>query len=136
MSRHYSELIEIPTFEDRFQYLQTRSPIGDVTFGGRRYLNQKFYTSEEWRRIRRDVIIRDSGCDLACSDYPIYGQILIHHIEPITPEDLIERRRKVFDMDNLICVSFNTHNAIHYSDKTLLQTGYVERSKNDTCPWR
>lgn len=135
-TKRYSDLIGIPNFIDRFNYLQMSGVVGDMTFGGRRYLNQRLYRSDEWKRIRRDVIIRDDGCDLACLDYPIYGQILVHHIEPLTPEDILERSRKVFDMDNLICVSFDTHNALHFGDSSLLPRVFTERQPNDTCPWR
>lgn len=132
----YKELIDIPNFLDRFQYLKVSGRVGDRTFGGSRYLNQQLYRSPEWKRVRRDVILRDNGCDLAHPDHPIDGQVYIHHIEPITVEDIAERRSKVFDADNLVCVSFQTHNAIHYGDESLLPKEYVERRKNDTCPWR
>lgn len=136
MNRSYEGLISIDSFQDRFDYLRMRGMIGDQTFGGRRYLNQRLYQSAEWKQVRRDVIIRDNGCDLAHPDYPIYGKIYIHHIEPITPDDIYRGTRVVFDPNNLVCVSFDTHNAIHYGDGTLLQKEYVERTKNDTCPWR
>lgn len=134
--RTYSELITIPTFEERFEYLQLKGSVGKDTFGYDRYLNQVLYRSPEWKRLRNQIIIRDCGCDLACDGYDIYGKVLIHHLNPITVEDVLARSRKVFDPDNLVCVSHNTHNAIHYGDVDLLVTGPIIRTKNDTCPWR
>ena len=134
--RTYSELIAIPTFEERFEYLQLKGSVGKDTFGYDRYLNQVLYRSPEWKRLRNQIIIRDCGCDLACDGYDIYGKVLIHHLNPITVEDVLARSRKVFDPDNLVCVSHNTHNAIHYGDVDLLVTGPIIRTKNDTCPWR
>lgn len=134
--RTYSELITIPTFEERFEYLQLKGSVGKDTFGYDRYLNQVLYRSPEWKRLRIQIIIRDNGCDLACDGYDVYGKVLIHHLNPITVEDVLARSRKVFDPDNLVCVSHNTHNAIHYGDMDLLVTGPIIRTKNDTCPWR
>lgn len=134
--RTYSELIAIPTFEERFEYLQLKGSVGKDTFGYDRYLNQVLYRSPEWKRLRNQIIIRDDGCDLACDGYDIYGKVLIHHLNPITVEDVLARSRKVFDPDNLVCVTHNTHNAIHYGDVDLLVTGPIIRTKNDTCPWR
>ena len=134
--RTYSELITIPTFEERFEYLQLKGSVGKDTFGYDRYLNQVLYRSPEWKRLRNQIIIRDDGCDLACDGYDIYGKVLIHHLNPITVEDVLARSRKVFDPDNLVCVSHSTHNAIHYGDVDLLATGPIIRTKNDTCPWR
>lgn len=134
--RTYSELITIPTFEERFEYLQLKGSVGKDTFGYDRYLNQVLYRSPEWKRLRNQIIIRDDGCDLACDGYDIYGKVLIHHLNPITVEDVLARSRKVFDPDNLVCVTHNTHNAIHYGDADLLVTGPIIRTKNDTCPWR
>ena len=134
--RTYSELITIPTFEERFEYLQLKGSVGKDTFGYDRYLNQVLYRSPEWKRLRNQIIIRDGGCDLACDGYDIYGKVLIHHLNPITVEDVLARSRKVFDPDNLVCVSHSTHNAIHYGDSDLLVTGPIIRTKNDTCPWR
>ena len=134
--RTYSELITIPTFEERFEYLQLKGSVGKDTFGYDRYLNQVLYRSPEWKRLRNKIVIRDNGCDLACDGYDIYGKVLIHHLNPITVEDVLARSRKVFDPNNLVCVSHNTHNAIHYGDVDLLATGPIIRTKNDTCPWR
>ena len=134
--RTYSELITIPTFEERCEYLQLKGSVGKDTFGYDRYLNQVLYRSPEWKRLRNQIIIRDGGCDLACDGYDIYGKVLIHHLNPITVEDVLARSRKVFDPDSLVCVSHSTHNAIHYGDVDLLVTGPIIRTKNDTCPWR
>lgn len=135
MSLSYSEVALLPTFRQRFNYLQLDGIVAHSTFGGRRYLNQAFYRSEEWKRVRREVILRDEGCDLGLPDYPIQGRVLIHHINPITPEDIQRRSPSVFDMDNLIAVSFETHNAIHYGDYSLISKDVVERRPFDTAPW-
>ena len=136
MIRTYSQALAIPSFEDRFNYLKLDGFVGDQTFGGHRYLNQDLYRSEEWKQIRREVIIRDNGCDLADPDRPIFGRVLIHHIEPITIDDILDRHSCVFDMENLICISFETHNALHYGNSETLPKMYAERQPNDTCPWR
>lgn len=132
----YSELITLPTYEERFNYLKLEGVVGEMTFGFDRYLNQKLYTSQEWKTVRNQVIVRDNGCDLACEGYEIYGRILIHHINPITVEDVINRNPIIFDLENLITTVHNTHNAIHYGDENLLIKGPIERTKNDTIPWR
>lgn len=132
----YSELITLPTFEERFEYLKIGATVGDVTFGHDRYLNQALYKSSDWRRIRDRVIVRDNGCDLAMPDREIYGtKIIIHHINPITMEDILNRRSNVFDLDNLICVEHNTHNALHYGDEELLRHDPVVRTPGDTKLW-
>lgn len=135
-TKRYSELITIPTYEERFKYLQLKGAVGNDTFGYDRYLNQILYNSPEWKQLRNQIIIRDNGRDLGCEGYEIYGRILIHHMNPITVEDIVSRDPIVFDPENLICVSHNTHNAIHYGDENLLIMAPVERTKNDTCPWR
>ena len=132
----YSELITFSTFEERFEYLQLKGIVGQETFGFDRYLNQILYSSKEWKSLRNEIIVRDNGCDLALEGFEIHGRILIHHINPITIDDVIKRRGIVFDPENLICVTHNTHNAIHYGDKSLLITGPIERRANDTCPWK
>lgn len=132
----YSELIMIPTFLERYRYLKIGGRIGEDTFGYDRYLNQTLYRSPEWKRFRRDMILRDSGLDLACDGYEICGKILVHHIDPITPRDVIRRDPKIFDPENVVCVSLNTHNAIHYGDESLLMLDPIVRTKNDTCPWK
>ena len=132
----YSELITLQTFEDRFNYLQLRGEVGKSTFGHNRYLNQILYNSPEWRRFRNEIIIRDNGCDLACDGYEIYGRALIHHINPITVEDIVNRNPMVFDPENVITTVHSTHNAIHYGDESLLPKSPIERKQNDTCPWR
>ena len=131
----YSELITLQTFEDRFNYLQLRGEVGKSTFGHNRYLNQILYNSPEWRRFRNEIIIRDNGCDLACDGYEIYGRALIHHINPITVEDIVNRNPMVFDPENVITTVHSTHNAIHYGDESLLPKSPIERKQNDTCPW-
>lgn len=134
--RTYSELIQIPTFEDRYAYLRLGGIVGEETFGIERHLNQSFYRSPEWRKVRRDVIVRDNGCDLGMPGFQIYGPIIIHHIMPITLEDLEEGSDLILDPNNLICVSDRTHNAIHFGDKSLLPQVPIERRPGDTCPWR
>lgn len=132
----YSEVILLPTFLERFQYLKIGGVVGEETFGYDRYLNQTLYRSAEWRRFRRDMIIRDNGMDLAIDGYDIVGKILLHHINPITVRDVLDRDPKIFDPENVICVSLNTHNAIHYGDESLLMMGPVVRTPYDTCPWK
>ena len=134
--RTYSELILLPTFEERFKYLQLNGRVGDDTFGFDRYINQNFYKSADWKRIRDQIIIRDNGCDLALEGYEIYGRILIHHMNPITVKDVELSTEYLMNPEYLICVTHNTHNAIHYGDEKLLMNGPVVRTKNDTCPWR
>lgn len=134
--RTYSELMKLHTFEERYEYLRLRGKVGEETFGFDRYLNQIFYKSKEWALIRDQVIFRDNGCDLGVEGYDIYGRILIHHMNPITKADILERSDLLLNPEYLICVSKNTHDAIHYSDKNLLVTDPIERTKNDTCPWR
>ena len=134
--RTYSELIALPTFEERFRYLQLGGKVGEDTFGHDRYLNQMFYTSDEWRRIRRDVIVRDNGCDLGIQDREIHGLIIIHHMNPITIEDIINRSEFLLNPEYLISTVKNTHDAIHFSDERILITDPIERRPNDTCPWK
>ena len=134
--RTYSELIQLPTFEERFDYLRLDGVIGKDTFGFDRYLNQQFYRSSEWKRIRNQVIVRDNGCDLGIDEYEIHGRILIHHMNPISIEDLQCMSDLLMNPEYLICVSHRTHNAIHYGDESLIVTAPIERSQNDTCPWR
>ena len=135
-TRTYSELITLPTFEDRYKYLRLGGKVGDSTFGYERYLNQVFYESKEWKAFRRSIIIRDKGCDLGILGREISGLIVIHHINPIRVDDILQRRDCLLDPENVICVTPNTHNAIHYGDESLLIKAPIERSKNDTCPWR
>lgn len=132
----YSELINLPTFEERYKYLRLQGSVGADTFGFDRYLNQQFYRSTEWKRIRDQVIIRDNGCDLGSEDRPIGGRIIIHHMNPITATDIHHATQMLLNPEYLICVSHSTHNAIHYGDEELLIPNPVERSKNDTCPWK
>jgi hypothetical protein len=137
MIKSYSYLITLPTFEDRYEYLQLNGRVGEDTFGHNRYLNQLFYHSPEWRAFRDQIIIRDNGCDLAIEDRPILDQIYIHHLNPITVKDIEARRSFLMDPENVVCVSFTTHNAIHYGDESLLINSQpVRRTPNDTCLWR
>ena len=132
----YSELISLPTFEERFRYLQLKGSVGKDTFGFDRYLNQNFYRSAAWKRVRDQVIIRDNGCDLGIEDLLIYGKVLIHHMNPINARDIIDMSEFLLKPEYLICVSHATHNAIHYGDENLLIKEPVIRTKNDTCPWK
>lgn len=135
--RTYSELIKLSTFEERYEYLRLGGKVGEDTFGFDRYLNQIFYKSPEWLRVRNYVITRDGGCDLAMPDREIReAKILIHHMNPITKEDILNRSDYLLNPEYLICTIKNTHDAIHYGDSELLYKDPVERSKNDTCPWR
>ena len=137
MNRTYSELITLPTFEERFKYLQLNGAVGRDTFGFDRYLNQYIYQrSQRWKSVRDKIIVRDNGCDLGVEGYSIYGRIIIHHTNPISVEDILSDRDWIFDPEFLICVSHRTHNAIHYGDESLLPQTLIERTKNDTCPWR
>lgn len=136
MTKRYSELIAIPSFQDRYDYAKCYGSIGVETFGSQRYLNQLLYGSSEWRRIRRNVILRDEGFDLAHKDYPIYKAIYIHHLNPITADDILERRSCVFDLENLVSVSFQTHNALHYGTSIYAHEDPIVRSEYDTCPWK
>lgn len=132
----YQELCKFEDWYDRFLYLQLNNTPFSKTFGEYRYLNQYFYKSREWAKVRDAVIIRDNGCDLGVPGYEIYGSLLIHHINPITLDDIEQRHPNVFDLDNLITVSTKTHNAIHYRDKSGLDGKIAERRPGDTCPWR
>jgi len=134
--RTYSELSKLKTFEERFEYLRLDGKVGEETFGFDRYINQMLYSNSEWRKVRRDVIIRDKGNDLGVEDYEIVGKVLVHHMNPITVDDIINRLDYVLNPEFLISSSFMTHQAIHYGSKDLLPQAPIERTKNDTCPWR
>ena len=134
--RTYSELITLPTFEERYRYLRLGGKVGEDTFGFDRYLNQIFYKSNEWLDVRDYVIVRDGGCDLGMPDREIFGKILVHHMNPIRQEDILRRSKWLLDPEYLICTLKNTHDAIHYGDESLLILAPTERKKNDTCPWR
>lgn len=136
MNKSYSELMKIQNFKERFEYLKLTGYVGEITHGGHRYLNQELYSSPRWRRLRRAIIIRDEGCDLADPDRPIHGKIYIHHINPISVDDLIRQAEIIFDPENLITVSRETHDAIHYGSYEKIPQDYIPRSENDTCPWR
>lgn len=134
--KRYSELILLPTFEERYKYLQLNGIIGDETFGFDRYINQMFYRSQEWKQVRDYVIVRDNGCDLGVEGHEIRGKILIHHMNPIGIKDIQQVNKFLLDPEYLITTMLSTHNAIHYGDESLLVTDPIERSKNDTCPWK
>lgn len=134
--KRYSELILLPTFEERYKYLQLNGVIGDETFGFDRYINQMFYRSQEWKQVRDYVIVRDNGCDLGIEGHEIRGKILIHHMNPIGIKDIQQVNEFLLDPEYLITTMLSTHNAIHYGDESLLVTDPIERSKNDTCPWK
>jgi len=134
--RTYSELTTFPTFEERFKYLQLNGQVGKDTFGFDRYINQNFYRSLEWKRVRDKVILRDNGCDLGVEGYEIHGRILIHHMNPITIKDIESMSEYLLNPEYLISTVHNTHNAIHYGDESLLITVPIERRKNDTCLWK
>lgn len=135
--RTYSELIELPTFEERFQYLKLDQRIGEDTFGFDRYLNQRFYRSEEWRQVRNEVIVRDNGCDLAIPDREIFGRIIVHHMNPISLDDIDGNEKYILDPEYLITTFKTTHDAIHFGDESILVSSEpIVRTQNDTCPWR
>ena len=136
--RCYSELVTLPTFKERFNYLKLNGRVGESTFGFDRYLNQKFYKLPEWRKTRRDVILRDNGCDLGLEDREIPGgcRIYVHHMNPMSVKDIANKLDWILDPEYLICVMGITHRAIHYGDETLLYSDPVERMANDTIPWR
>lgn len=134
--RTYSELSKLNTFEERYRYLRLGGKVGEETFGSDRYANQIFYKSPEWKSLRDYVIIRDNGCDLGMPGHEIHGRILIHHLNPISINDILERSELLLNPEYLICTVMSTHQAIHYGDESLLALAPVERKRNDTCPWR
>lgn len=133
--RSYRELSRLSTFEERYRYLRLQGKVGKDTFGFDRYLNQALYSSSEWKRFRREILIRDDGCDLGMPDRLIQGKVLIHHINPLTIEDIEKRSPVIFDPNNVICVSHMTHQAIHYGDESLLPKDPIIRRPGDHCPW-
>ena len=136
MLRSYSELRRLKTFEERYEYLRIGGLVGETTFSFERYLNQAMYTSQKWKLVRNQVILRDNGCDLGMEGHDITDKIIIHHMNPLTREQFHEPDEKMFDPEYLICVSPQTHNAIHYGDASLLPRGPVVRRPNDMCPWK
>ena len=134
--RTYSELSQLATFEERYRYLRLGGYVGKETFGFDRWINQMFYKDPEWLKVRDIVIMRDNGCDLGIEGREIYSRIIVHHMNPITKADILDRNKFLLDPEYLICTVKNTHDAIHYGDESLLITLPIERSKNDTCPWR
>lgn len=133
--RTYHELISFPTYEERFEYAIVGGSVGEMTFGGRRMMNQVFYRSREWKRVRDQIIVRDSCCDLAVSDRPIQGKIVIHHLNPIMIEDMGDLE-VLMNPEYLVCVSHETHNALHYGDVKSIRQDHKPRFQNDTCPWK
>ena len=136
MIRNYSELSRLKTFDERFNYLKLSGNVGTETFGFDRYVNQKFYRSQEWKSVRDFVIVRDNGCDLGVEGYELYGHVLIHHMNPISIDDISENSDFLLNPEYLITVSHTTHNAIHYSDISILTKAFATRRPNDTCPWK
>lgn len=131
----YSELSKLQTFDDRFDYLRLGGSVGQATFGFDRYINQQFYTSRQWKDVRNHVIVRDNGCDLGVIGYEIHVGILIHHINPMVPDDIIHAEEWILDPEFLITTTHNTHNAIHYGDKSLIPKVVTERTPGDTKLW-
>ena len=136
MTRCYSDLRLLQTFNERFNYLKLGAQVANETFGFDRWVNQRFYKSPEWRRVRRDVIIRDEGRDLGVEGYELQNGIYVHHMNPMIPKDIVDAAEWILNPEYLICVSFNTHNAIHFGDESLLPKLSMERMPNDTCPWK
>lgn len=137
MIRTYSELSRMASFKERFEYLRLDGAVGTETFGFDRYVNQQFYRSQEWKRIRNEIIVRDNGCDLGIEGFEIYGRIYIHHMNPIMLKDIVHQTDFLLNPEYLICTTHQTHNAIHYGDESLLSTlEPVERTPHDTCPWK
>lgn len=134
-NRCYSELSQLESFEDRFDYLSLRGQVGCETFGSNRWINQRFYTSREWRRLRDEVIIRDNSCDLGVDGYDIHVKLIVHHMNPLTEEDIMQGTRFALDPEFLICTTHDTHNAIHYGDASLLNKPYTPRTPGDTKLW-
>lgn len=136
MFKNYTDLIKLPTFKERYRYLKLKSQVGKESFGFQRWINQELYHSAQWRSFRDSIIIRDNGCDLAVEGFDIHGSIIIHHINIITVDDIINNNPIVFDSENVISTQLKTHNAIHYGDESLIFTELIERTSNDTCPWK
>jgi hypothetical protein len=133
--RSYSELSELETFEERYEYLALRGEVGSATFGFDRWINQQFYTSVQWRQLRRDIIVRDDSCDLGVSGYDIHSRLIVHHMNPLNEGDIVHGTRRALDPEFLICTTHSTHNAIHYGDASLLAKKYAPRKPGDTRLW-
>ena len=136
MIRRYSELKLLKTFRERYEYLRLKGAVGESTFGFDRYLNQTLYHSDDWLRVRDIVIVRDNGCDLGDQDREIFSRIIVHHMNPLTEQDIIDRNPDIFNPEFLITTTHETHNAIHFGDDSFLKSFSTERLPNDTCPWR
>ena len=133
--RSYSELVQLETFEERYEYLALRGQVGHETFGFDRWINQQFYTSTQWRNLRRDIIVRDEGCDLGVAGYDIHTRLIVHHMNPLTQGDIVHGTDHALNPEFLICTTHDTHNAIHYGDKSLLAKPYEPRRPGDTKLW-
>ncbi len=136
MARTYHELSQLPTIQERYQYLRLSGVVGQDTFGFDRYLNQIFYKSPLWLSVRRKILIRDDGCEMGLSGYPIGGKIIVHHINPIVEQDILDESEDLVNPDYLVCVSHQVHMAIHYGDERLLPKDPIVRTPYDTCPWK
>lgn len=136
MLRSYSELSRLRTFDERFRYLLLAGSVGVETFGFDRYVNQRFYRSEEWKHVRNVVIARDNGCDLGIEGRDINGRVYVHHMNPMSLEQINDHMDLILDPEYLVCVTFATHNAIHYGDESYITLAPVERQPNDMCPWK
>jgi len=134
-SRCYSELARLQTFEERFEYLSLKGEVGCETFGFNRWVNQQFYTSREWRQLRQKAILRDQACDLGVDGYDIFDKVIVHHMNPLTEEDIVHRTRYALDLEFLICTTHDTHNAIHYGDVSQIKKPYTPRAPGDTKLW-
>jgi len=135
MIRTYRELRRLRTFEERFRYLSLRGEVGQSTFGFDRYINQQFYTSSQWRHVRNQLIVRDNGCDLGIEGYEIHDRVIVHHMNPMTADDIIDGDERILDPEFLVTTTHLTHNAIHYGDESLLRKPFVERKQDDTRLW-
>jgi hypothetical protein len=135
MIRTYSELTKLRTFNERFEYLSLRGQVGCETFGSNRWMNQQFYTSRRWRQLRHKIVVRDNGCDLAMAGHDIHSRLIVHHVNPLTEEDILQGSAYAWDPEFLICTMHDTHNAIHYGDANLLEQSYVPRRPGDTKLW-
>lgn len=136
MFKNYSDLRVLPTFKQRFEYLKLNGHVAEETFGFDRYINQLFYSSDDWKRVRDLVIMRDLGCDLGVEGFEIFGRVMVHHMNPITVDDITNRKEIILDPEFLVCVSHETHNALHYGNINMLCLDVIERTPNDTCPWK
>jgi hypothetical protein len=134
-TRSYSELSRLNTFQERYEYLSLQGEVGSQTFGFDRWINQQFYTSREWRYLRRDIIVRDNSCDLGIDGYDVHSRLIVHHMNPLVQFDIVHGTQNALDPEFLICTTHKTHNAIHYGDPSLLEKPYTPRRPGDTKLW-